>query len=433
MTYYLAIDIGATSGRHIIGYYLNNELVIEEIYRFQTKIIKDNDHFYWDIDDLFENVLNGLRLAKKLKKIPSRIGIDTFGVDYVLLDADLKAIYPVYSYRDDRGYQVMQSLNSKEEMFFLTGVQPLGYNTIYQLLDDKKNGRLKNARHFLMLSSYLTYLLTGVLNNEYSSLSTTGIIDTRTKRPVDKIINILDVKRDFLVEPIASGTLIGKFKDVIAKTVGYQTQVYASLQHDTASSFFGSNAKDDSIFLSSGTWSLIGVNLEHPIISESAYKDGLSNELGIKNKIRFLKNITGMWLINELIKESSQHIDIKKAVILAETNRHYNGTFNVNDQTLHSPKNLKQKIIKLLLTSGYQAPSNDGELYFSVFHSLALLYKKTILDLEKITKKKYQTITIFGGGVKNELLNNLIEEITGLKVIKGPVESTALGNLMSII
>ena len=433
MTYYLAIDIGATSGRHIIGYYLKNELIIEEIYRFQTKIIKENDHFYWDIDDLFENVLKGLQVAKELKKIPSRIGIDTFGVDYVLLDADLEAIYPVYSYRDNRGYRVMQSLNSNEEMFFLTGVQPLGYNTIYQLLDDKRTGRLKNAKHFLMLSSYLTYLLTGVLNNEYSSLSTTGIIDTRTKRPVDKIMNMLNVKRDFLVKPIASGTLIGKFKDAIAKTVGYQAQVYASLQHDTASSFFGSNAKDDSILLSSGTWSLIGVNLIHPIINESAYRDGLSNELGIKNTIRFLKNITGMWLINELIKENTKHIDIKEAVLLAEANRHYDGTFNVNDQTLHSPKNLKQKIIKLLLASGYQEPGNDGELYFSVFHSLALLYNKTILDLEKITKKKYQTITVFGGGVKNELLNNLIEEITGLKVIKGPIESTALGNIMSIV
>lgn len=433
MKYYLAIDIGATSGRHILGHFENGELKIEEIYRFKTGLISQEGHCYWDISSLLYDVVEGLKVAKKLNKIPERIGIDTFGVDYVLLDKEDHPITPIFSYRDGRGNAMRDRIKEDNFLFQQTGIQPNGYNTIFQLFDDYKIGRLQKASTLLMLPSFIAFYLTGVKQNEISILSTSGLYDVSSLSFSKSILRKLQIDESFFGYIIPSGTKISSIKEEICREIGYSCDVYASLEHDTASSFFGSRATEEQILLSSGTWSLLGALLPSPIINKEVLDSKFSNEIGYHNQIRFLQNITGMWLINQVLEEENKAISIVDAVNLAEASSSYQGIFDIDDQGLTSPEHISQKIRMLLKLNGYESPKTNGELYYAIFHSMAFTYKIAINRLKALTKRDYSQICIFGGGSKNLLLNRLIEEQTGLKVTTGPVESTAIGNILSII
>lgn len=433
MKYYLAIDIGATSGRHIIGYFQNGQLSIKEIYRFKTKITHKNDHYYWNLKSLISEVIKGLKAVKESGYIPERIGIDTFGVDYVLVDSQLRPLLPIFSYRDVRGAKIKESLNNDREIFSQTGIQPIGYNTYYQLLDDQKTGRLQEAKYLMMLPSYIAFYLTGVMQNEITILSTSGLFDVQTMSLAKPLLKILNVKESFFAPPITSGSKIGPLTSSIAKQVGFTADVYAALEHDTASSFFGSGATDDDVLISSGTWSLLGALLDKPTVTNEVLFSKFSNEIGYQNKIRFLQNITGMWLINEVLKESKEAITILQAIEMAKKSTSYVGIFDIDNAMLSQAGHLIQKIKLLLKMNGYEVPNDSGELYYAIFHSMAFTYKIAIKHLKEITGRDFKSICVFGGGSQNTLLNKLIEEQTDMPVKVGPIESTAEGNIKSII
>jgi rhamnulokinase len=433
VNYFLAIDIGASSGRHILGHYENGKLVIEEIYRFRTILTKDSSGYLcWDINALKNDCIAGLKKAYELKKIPSRIGIDTFGVDYALLDEDDKLIGSVISYRDERTIEAKKKFLNPSSLFFYTGIQPQNFDTVYQLYCDKESGKLAKAKSLMLLPSYLAYFLTGVKQNERSILSTTALLDSRTGDFSVPVLRELGINKELFGKVVEPGSYIGPLRFEVAEAIGYTCDVFASLEHDTAAAFLGSEAKKGEALLSSGTWSLLGAMSDKPIISEASYEAGFTNEGSHKGEVRFLKNIMGMWIINRLKAESTSPIGVLEIVDKARKGVNYSITFDATDASLFSPDNMKDAVLALLKKGGHQAPKNDEELYYSVYHSLALTYASSIKELESLTGEKYKGLCIFGGGSKNLFLNELTEKATGLKVHVGPSEATALGNLYAI-
>ena len=433
MKYYLAIDIGASSGRHILAHLKDGEILFEEIYRFDNRVMNKNDSLLWDIDYLLENIICGLKKCKKIGKIPIGVGIDTFGVDYVLLNKEDNIIGDIYSYRDKRTIEAKRKfskvLNSHEQ-YELTGIQPHVYNTLYQLYSDKLNQRLKNVSTILLLPSFLNYYLTGIKRNEYTISTTTGIIDITTKDWNEQILKHLDIARTQLPKIIMPGQVLGNFTEAIQKQVGFNTNVYVIPSHDTASAVTGSLADKDTIFLSSGTWSLMGILMDKPLNTKETLALGFTNEGNYNGQYRFLKNIMGLWILQEVRHEIGDIYTFSELVDLARENSNYEHTFNVNDELLLAPQSMISAIKAVLNKENKQLPSSFGELCYCIFNSLAKEYQKTVNEIEKITKKQYQYLNIFGGGCKNRLLNKLTEKYTGKKVITGPVEATALGNIV---
>jgi rhamnulokinase len=433
MKTYLSIDIGASSGRHILFEKGDDgKLSLTEIYRFKTALIHRDGHDYWDIEKLFSDVLAGLRKAKEARKIPERIGIDTFGVDYALLNSENELTDGILSYRDNRTAAAKKRFLTPKDLYFLTGIQPHEFDTAYQLYSDRETGRLQNAVKMILLPSYLAYLLTGVMQNERSILSTTALLDSRTEDYSPEVLKALGLERSFFAPLIEPGEKIGAFRSDIAGLVGYQSDVYAALEHDTASAFLGSEAHAGEILLSSGTWSLLGTFLSAPIINDKSLEDGFTNEFSRKGEIRFLKNIMGMWLINRLEEEIEPHLPIQEIVKRAREGRAYVGVFDAAEESLLNPRSMEEAVIALLAKGGYSRPRDVGELCYSVYHSLAIAYAKAIEELSALTGRRYEDIVVFGGGSQNELLNELTEQVTGLKVRRGPVEATAIGNVLSI-
>lgn len=430
MKYYLAVDIGATSARHILAHYEGDEMKLEEIHRFRTPLVQEGEgHCHWDVDALFDEILKGMAKAKEMGKIPSSMAIDCFGVDYALLDGNDELIGDVRSYRDVRTFQAQKEFMTMESLFMATGVYPQNFDSAYQLYCDSKDGKLSEAKTLMMLPSYLCYLLTGVKQNELSALSTSALLDERSGKPCKEVFSSLGIEESLLAPIVSAGTLLGSLKENIKDKVGYDCQVYATLEHDTAAAFFASGAKEGEALLSSGTWSLLGRILPQPIISIKAYEAGFTNELSHPGEVRFLQNIMGMWLINRL-KDELQIASFPEITSSAEKGKGYQGTFDVTDGRLSNPVSMKETVVELLKEGGYPAPNDNGELFYSIYHSLALGYKRAIENMETITGDKVSGIVVFGGGVNAEILNNLTEEITGLKVRKGPSEATAIGNLL---
>jgi rhamnulokinase len=433
MNYFLAIDIGASSGRHILGHYENGELKIEEIYRFKTILHNGGSgKTFWDVRQLFSDILWGLKEAKKLNKIPSRISIDTFGVDYALLDSNDHLIGEVESYRDERTEEAKKAFLSPEVLYKETGIQPQVFNSVYQLFIDKQTGKLAKAKSIMLLPSFLCYLLTGEKQNEKSILSTTGLFCAENEDYSPMILKALGLNRDVFNKTIEAGSFIGPLRQEIAKDIGYTSNVYATLEHDTAAAFAGSGSRANQVLLSSGTWSLLGALLPKPIINDKAYKAGFTNELSHNHEVRFLKNIMGMWIVNRVREEATTKIDIVSVVNMAREGSSYLYTFDTTSEELLNPTNMKKAIIGLLTKSCYPLPANDAELYYCIYHSLAVAYGKAIKELESLTNMTFDSIVIFGGGSKNKLLNELTAKVSHLPVVAGPSEATAIGNILSV-
>ncbi len=431
MNYLLAVDIGATSARHVLGHRdpQTGAMVLEEIYRFKTPLVTQNDgHCYWDVKKLFDEIIIGLKKAKELDKIPARIGIDSFGVDYALLDENEKLIDRVISYRDERTDKAKEEFLSPSELFYKTGVYPHAFNTIYQLYDDKKTGRLAKAKEAMMLPSYLVYLLTGIKQNEISILSTSGLLDSRKSAFEEGLLKELGLDTSFFPNPLPGGTIVGNLQKEIAKEIGYDAEVVCVLEHDTASAFYGSSSPRGYAYLSSGTWSLFGALLNKPIIDETAFEEAFSNELSLPNEVRFLSNIMGMWVVNRLLTELPEVPNVIEAVNLAKASS-YGECFPMADKRLFNPSSMKEVVLTLLQEEGVKMPLSDGDLFRSVYLSLATSYRDALMGLEKMTGERFLGISIFGGGVQNRFLNDLVKDITGREVYLGPSEATSLGNL----
>ncbi|MBR4377551.1 MAG: rhamnulokinase [Bacilli bacterium] len=424
MKYYLAIDLGATSGRHVVGYLEKGEIKLEEIHRFKTEMDDSNDGLVWDIPRIFKEIKIGIKKAFDQYESIESISIDTWGVDYVLLNRD-KEIPPYYAYRNERcqkSAEKVHNLVKFEDIYGKTGIQFAAFNTIYQLYDDKEKGRLENATDYLMLPCYFVYKLTGVKTHEYTIESTGSLLDPRTRHYAFDLLERLNLDKKFFTRLIMPGHVAGELLPEIQKEVCGNAKVVLCASHDTASAFEAVDVDKESLILSSGTWSLLGIKLKDPIISKTSFEANYTNEGGV-GYIRFLKNIMGMYLTNRVIEETGYTFD-EIAEGLKKTN--YSETFDVNDPSLNAPKEMKQAILNLLQKN---PPKNDFDVFASIYHSMALCYKKSIEELQKITGKRYKKLYIVGGGAKNKYLNELVEKYTKLKVVAMPIEATSLGNI----
>ncbi len=429
MKAYLAIDIGASSGRHIVGYMQDGSLVTEEIYRFYNGMDSLEGHLVWDTDRLLTEVKEGIK--RTLVKYPETVSlsIDTWGVDYVLMKGD-KEVKPTYAYRDSRVEEPIKEVHSIipfEKLYSRTGTQFNKFNTIYQLYADKKAGRLEGVTDFLMIPEYLMYKLTGVKKKEFTEASTTGLVNAETLEYDEWIFDTLGLPRALIKKIDKPTDAVGRISDEVAKEVGGSPLVVLCATHDTGSAVEAIDMENDSPYISSGTWSLLGVKTERPITDMKSCNSGYSNEGGVGYN-RYQKNITGMWIIQSLRKElcpETSYSDIADMAARSE----YTEVFDVNDDTFMAPDSMKEAIRSYLVGEGKPAPVSDADYFNSAYHSLGYCYDIAIKDLENNTGKSYPDIYIVGGGAKNDYLNGLTEKYTGKRVVALPIEATAIGNL----
>lgn len=429
MTYYLAIDIGASSGRHILSHIENKRLVLEEIYRFDNNLTQSKDGLVWDIENLFSEVLNGIKKCKEMGKIPKSIAIDTWGVDYVLLDENKKEIKPCFCYRDSRTNAVVDEVESlvfPARLYAKTGIQKQNFNTIYQLYADKKNGRLQNAKYFLMMPEYLSFKLTGVCKNEYTNVTTTGLVNANAKTWDSEIISVLGLPKELFGALNTPSSVVGDLSADIQKAVGFNSTVLFAPSHDTASAVCACPMADNDLYISSGTWSLIGTEITQPILSDNARQLNFTNEGGMDYRFRFLKNYMGMWLFQNIRRNLNKSMTYDEMMELAKKCGEYK-YFDVNDSTLVAPKNMIDAIGKLICSDDL------GLILNSAYHSLAKSYSEAVTEIEAITGKRFNAIHIVGGGCQDKYLNALTRDYTGKSVTAGPIEATATGNIVSQI
>jgi len=426
--YYLAIDIGASSGRHIIGWQEDDKIEIKELYRFANGMEKKDGHLVWNIDNLFAHIKEGIKVAFNNYPHIESLAIDTWGVDYVLMSGS-EIISPCYAYRDDRTATAIEVVKEKvgSELYSRTGIQFQPFNTIYQLTEDFAVGRLRRATDFLMMPEFFNYLLTGKKLKEYTNASTTGLINAHTKEFDFAIIDKLGLPSNLFGELHYCGETVGELTPDIAKEVGGNTLVKLAPSHDTAAAFFAVDTDEESIFLSSGTWSLIGAKLPKPVTSDLAKEYNFTNEGGV-GYIRFLKNITGMWINVNLQKEFGY--DFGKMTEMARESD-YQGVFDVNDSRFSAPQNMTREIAAYFEERRIVLPKTAGDYFKTAYLSLAHAYKKAIDEVSECTGKTYRKLYIVGGGAKNGYLNELTEKLTGLSLVPLPIEATAIGNIKS--
>ena len=427
--YYLAVDIGATSGRHIIGYKKDGAVEVEEVYRFPNGMDTVDGHLVWDIERLFEQTLIGIERAfKKYPKIES-LSIDTWGVDYVLMRDD-EEVLPVFAYRDTRTEAVIPLVHSIIPFVALyerTGIQFQKFNSIYQLYADKLDGRLDGVTDFLMIPEYLMYKLTGVKKKELTNATTTGMINASTMRFDRKIWSHLGLPTALDATLEYPGTLVGNLKPEVARRVGGDLEVVLCATHDTASAVEAIDMEENAPYISSGTWSLLGVKTPMAITDEKSLSSNYSNEGGVHYN-RYQKNITGMWIAESLRRELCPDTPYPEIVELAKKSE-YAETINVNDDLFTAPDSMKSAMDRYLFGHGKSLPANMADYFKCAYNSLAYCYGEAIAEMEHNTAKTYKSIYIVGGGAKNEFLNSLTEKYTGKNVIALPIEGTALGNL----
>ena len=413
--YCLAVDIGASSGRHIVGWLEDGEIKTEEVYRFPNGVREENGHLIWDTVSLLKEVKAGIAIAKERYEIDS-LSIDTWGVDYVLLKGD-EVVYPVYAYRDSRTEKAVKEVRDLmpfEELYEHTGCQFQPFNTVYQLFDDKKEGRLEGVTDFLMIPEYLMYKLTGAKKKEFTNATTTGMIDHETLTFDEEIIERLDLPEQLFPKLYQPGEVLGEYEGI---------KVVLCATHDTGSAVEGIPMEGNELYISSGTWSLLGVKTERLLTDKGSMKANYSNEGGVGYN-RYQKNIMGMWIVNELQKELCPNEHIGDIVKKAEEST-YDEVLDANDDSLLAPESMKEAFDSLLSVK----PGSPYDYFRCAYKSLALSYKQAIEELERNTGKTYSKLYIVGGGAKNQFLNRLTEEAAGKKVIALPIEATALGTL----
>ncbi|MDD6021078.1 MAG: rhamnulokinase family protein [Acutalibacteraceae bacterium] len=429
--YYLAIDIGASSGRHILGSVENGILCLEEIYRFDNGIKNENGALVWDTERLLYHVKNGIKRCAEIRKIPTTLAVDTWGVDYVLLDESNKEILPAISYRDGRTAEASKEVNKiifQTELYERTGIQKQNFNTIYQLYCDKKSGKLKNAAHFLMMPEYLSFKLTGEIRNEYTNATTTNLVNAKEKEWDGYILDRLGLPKEIFSPLSLPGTSVGRFTESVRNEVGFDCEVVLCPSHDTASAVAACPVEKDSVYISSGTWSLIGTENAEPILTQEAMRANFTNEGGIEYRFRFLKNIMGMWIFQNIRNNLEKSLSYDEMMQMA-FGSDFEERIDPNAPCFVAPDNMIEAV-RTYLGKPY-LPLCDA--LSSVYHSLAESYKKAIAEIERISGKRINSVHIVGGGSKDKYLNLLTSLYTGKKVYTGLTEATATGNILSQI
>lgn len=432
---YLAVDIGASSGRHILGWVDKGKIRIEEIYRFENKLVKRNGHLCWDLEHLFHEVVEGLKKCKELDRIPESVGIDTWGVDFVLLDKSGNVLGNTVAYRDGRTKGMDEEVYKvipESELYGRNGIQKQIFNSIYQLMAIKKETpeALEQADRFLMVPEYLNYRLTGVAMNEYTNATTTQLVNAKTADWDFELLERLGLPTKIFGELNMPKTLVGPLSEEMAERVGFQTDVVLPATHDTGSAVMAvPTNSDDSIYLSSGTWSLMGIERLIPDCTEKSRKHNFTNEGGYHH--RYLKNIMGMWMMQNLRREFKHKYTFEELYELAHIGRYFTSTVDVNDEAFLAPDSMIKALQDYCEKTGQEKPETECELLYCVYKSLANCYAETVSEIEEVTGRSYDTIHVVGGGCQDRFLNRLLVETTGKEVYAGPVEATAIGNLMA--
>ena len=431
MQYFLAIDIGAGSGRHILGSIQDGKLVLEEIHRFENGMKRVDGSLIWDIDELFAEIKAGLKKAKTLDKVPQYVAIDTWGVDYVLLDNEDTEIRPVYAYRDERtetAVPAVEAIIPPADLYKITGIQKQNFNTIYQLWCDKQSGRMDQAESLLMIPEYFAWKLTGVKVNEYTNATTGGMLDAAKKTWSEEIIDRLGYKKSLFGELTLPATKVGSFSEQIAEELGYDATVILCPTHDTASAVAACPLDDETLFLSSGTWSLIGFENAEPVINEAGFKANYTNEGGIEYRFRVLKNFMGMWLFQSLRKNLDKKFTYDEMMEMAMGST-YDKVVDVNSPNLTAPESM----IEAIRAEVGEPDLPVADVLECVYQSLSDAYGRAVKEAEALSGRTFKKLLIVGGGGSDVYLNKLTAEKTGLTILTGIKEATTTGNLAAQI
>lgn len=441
--YYLAVDIGASSGRHILGTVREGKLALEEIYRFENGMKRIGERLCWDVESLFAEIKEGMKECKKLGKIPASMGIDTWAVDFVLLDKDGRLLGDAVGYRDDRtkgmDVQVYKTI-SLPSLYERTGIQKQIFNTIYQLMavKEKNPEHLNNAESFLMIPDYFHYRLTGVKKQEYTNATTTQLVSPVTGTWDYDLIKSLGLPEKLFGPLSLPGTLAGMLSKEVKEEVGFDCQVVLPATHDTASAVMAvpvipGGSMDDLLYISSGTWSLMGTELLKADCSVESMEANFTNEGGYDYRYRYLKNIMGLWMIQSVKKELSEKGEDYSFAQLCQmaSKESISSLVDCNDSVFLAPDSMIQAVREYCSRKEQQVPNTPGEISAVIYNSLAACYEKTVKELESITGKTYSAIHVVGGGSHAEYLNQLTADATGKTVYAGPGEATAIGNLLA--
>lgn len=434
---YLAIDIGASSGRHILGWMDKGKMRIEEIYRFENKLVKQNGHLCWNLDHLFHEVVAGLRKCKELNRVPASVGIDTWGVDFVLLDRNGNVIGNTVAYRDGRTKGMDEEVYKvipEAKLYSRNGIQKQLFNSIYQLMAIKQETpqALEKAERFLMIPEYLNYRLTGVAMNEYTNATTSQLVNAQTQDWDYELLEMLGLPTKIFGKLNMPKALVGPLSGEMAERVGFQTNVVLPATHDTGSAVMAvPTNSDDSIYLSSGTWSLMGIERLIPDCTETSRQHNFTNEGGYHHRYRYLKNIMGMWMMQNLRREFKHKYTFEELYELAHIGRYFTSTVNVNDESFLAPESMIRAVQAYCEKTGQEKPETECELLYCIYKSLANCYAETVSEIQEVTGRVFDTIHVVGGGCQDKFLNHLLVETTGKEVYAGPVEATAIGNLMA--
>lgn len=439
--YYLAVDIGASSGRHILGYTgEDGRIVLEEIYRFDNGITTRNGHLCWELDRLFSEILQGMKRCTELEKIPAAMGVDTWGVDFVLLDKNGGLLGGAVAYRDSRtaGMDAAASaIIPPQELYACTGIQKQSFNTIYQLLALKKESPelLARAERLLMIPEYFHWRLTGKAVSEYTNATTTQLVNAAEKTWDRGLLDRLGLPRRIFGELAFPGTEVGELLPEIAAEAGFTCKVVLPGTHDTASAVLAvPMTAENAAYISSGTWSLIGLERMEPDCSEESRRRNFTNEGGYGGRFRYLKNIMGLWMIQSVrreLKAAGQAVGFDDLCEMAIKAADFPSRVDVSDECFLAPENMQRAVDDFCARTGQRVPASIEERMACIYRSLAAGYRRAVEELEALTGKPVPCIHIVGGGSKDWYLNELTASETGKTVYAGPAEATALGNILA--
>lgn len=433
-TYYLAVDIGASGGRHILGHIEDKKMVLEEIHRFENGMVKKDGELCWDVDALFREIKAGMKKCKEAGKIPQSMGIDTWAVDYVLLDADKERLGNAVGYRDARTRgmdQKVYEIIPEEELYGRTGIQKQIFNTIYQLMAVKTNRQevLEKAEYLLMIPEYFNYLLTGNMAAEYTNATTTQLVSPKTKDWDYELIGRLGYPEKIFQKIEKPGTAVGRLTEAVQDEVGFDCAVVLPATHDTGAAVLAvPGSEKNLLYISSGTWSLMGTELKEADCSEESMEHNFTNEGGYDYRFRYLKNIMGLWMIQSVRRELAPELgygeiceQASKAAVAS--------LVDCNDDRFLAPEDMAAEVKKACEESGQQVPEGIAEIAAVIYNSLAACYAKTMEEMQALTGCRYESIHVVGGGANASYLNELTAKATKRTVYAGPTEATAIGNV----
>ncbi|EIW20150.1 L-rhamnulokinase [Pelosinus fermentans] len=434
MKKHIAVDIGASSGRLVVGTYENGKILLKEFYRFPNGIEEQNGNYFWNIEKIINEIVNGLKAAKKEGIDECTLGIDTWGVDYALIDVDGNRIQEIYAYRDERTKTAIEKIKkqkSLKDIYKKIGIQFLSFNTLFQLYAHDQEELMK-AHKILLVPDYLYYRLSGRLISEKTNASTTQLLNLETKEYDEELLQLIGVKREQFETLTEPGEFLGPVRESIIKEHDIpQCELICVATHDTASAVLGvPGAEKHFAYLCSGTWSLMGVENRYPIANEQSYSMNYTNEWGAYGTYRFLKNIMGLWLIQEVRRQLEKEYSFADLVMEAKKIKPFQFLIDCNDECFLKPENMVLEVQHYCQKSGQSVPQTAGELARCIFDSLALMYRKTLKELALLNEYPIHSLHVVGGGVQNEMLCQLTADVAELPVIAGPIESTALGNII---